>query len=179
MKKLAIASALSLMAVAASAQTYAEIGYTSVEYEENVFGVTVESKPAALRGIIGYEINPNLAVEGLVGFGLSDDEISARGLGTAAGSKLEIDNVVGIYVKPKVKFGPNLEGFVRAGFAHAKASASIAGASASASESSFSYGLGLSYSFSPNASLNLDYMSYLDKNATTVTGITVGVGFKF
>lgn len=179
MKKLAIASALSLMAVAASAQTYAEFGYTTVEYEENVSGFLVESKPAALRAIVGVEINPNLAVEGLVGFGLSDDEISVRGLGTAAGSKLEIDNVVGLYVKPKVKLSQNLEAFARAGFAHAKASASIAGASASASESGFSYGLGLSYSFSQNASLNVDYMSYLDKNATTVTGITVGVGFKF
>ncbi len=179
MKKLAIASALSMLAIGASAQTYGELGYTMVEYEENVFGVIVESKPTALRGIIGYEINPNLAVEGLVGFGLGDDKISARGFGAAEGSKLEIDHVVGIYIKPKVKFGQNLEGFVRAGFAQAKASAALGGSSASASESSFSYGVGLSYSFTPKASVNLDYMSYLDKDASTVTGITVGFGFKF
>ncbi len=178
MIKIAIASALTLAAFSASAQMYGEIGVTSVKYEDTVFGYNAETSPTAIRGVFGYEINPNFAVEALAAFGMSDDNVQVRGY-TVPGVKFKVDNVFGIYAKPKVKFTPELEGFVRAGFAQSKGTASLNGQSSSASESGFSYGLGLSYALNPKTSLNVDYMSYLDKNNSTATGFTFGVGYKF
>ena len=66
MNKLVIASAFTLAAFSASAQLYGEIGVTSIKIEEATPGLNLESSPAAIRGVLGYEINPNLAVEGLV-----------------------------------------------------------------------------------------------------------------
>lgn len=179
MIKIAIASALTLAAFSASAQMYGEVGITAGKYKENLEpGYTAKSSPTALRGIFGYEINPNFAIEGMVGVGMSDDNVKVNGF-TAPGVKLEIDSIFGIYVKPKMKFTPELEGFVRAGFAQSKGTLSGNGEQYSAKESGFSYGLGMSYALNPKTSLNVDYMSYLDKNDAKVNGFTFGVGYKF
>ncbi len=178
MNKIIIASALTLAAFSASAHVYGEIGVTSVKYEETVFGFNAESSPTAIRGIFGYEINPNFAVEGLAAFGMSDDNVQVLGY-TYPGLKFKVDNVLGIYAKPKVKFTPELEGFLRAGFARSKGTASLNTLSSSGSETDFSYGLGMSYALNPKTSLNFDYMSYLDKNNSKAAGFTFGVGYKF
>jgi opacity protein-like surface antigen len=178
MIKIAIASALTLAAFSASAQMYGEIGVTSVKYEETVFGYNAETSPTAIRGVFGYEINPNFAVEGLAAFGMSDDNVKVLGY-TVPGIKFKVDNVFGIYAKPKVKFTPQLEGFVRAGFARSKGTASLNDQSSSASDTGFSYGLGMSYALNPMTSLNVDYMYYLDKNNSKAAGFTFGVGYKF
>jgi len=178
MIKLAIASALTLAAFSASAQMYGEVGYTAVKYEQNSFGDNVKSSPSAVRGVLGFEINPNLAIEGMVGLGLGDDKITVNGV-SYPHTKLAIDSMLGLYVKPKFMLGPDLEGFVRLGFAQLKGTATEYGQKYSETESSFSYGLGFSYALNPKTSLNVDYMSYLDKNDTKVDGFTFGVGYKF
>ena len=74
--------------------------------------------------------------------------------------------MLGLYVKPKFMLGPDLEGFVRLGFSQLKASTSEDGQKFSTNESSFSYGLGFSYAINQKTSLNVDYMSYQDKNVS-------------
>lgn len=179
MKKLAIASALALTVIGAQAQTYGEVGYTTTTAKQSTEGIDIKASPAAIRGILGYEINPNLAIEGLVAFGMGDSTIKVNGV-SQPGAKLEIDNAVGIYVKPKMKLNENVEVFARAGFARVKGTVSVAGVgSESDSENSFSYGAGLSYSINPQTSVNVDYMQYLSKDGFKVNGFTFGVGFKF
>ena len=177
-KNLMTGVAIALAAVATQAQTYGEIGVTAVTYEESVLGVNLKSSPQALRAVIGYELNENVAIEGLVGFGMSDDGVKVAGT-TVAGAKFEVDNVVGLYVKGKTQLADGFEAFARAGIARAKGTASYLGVSESASESGFSYGFGVSYAFDKSTSLNFDYMSYLDKNSSKATGFTLGLGFKF
>jgi opacity protein-like surface antigen len=179
MKKFAIASAIAVAAISAQAQqTYAEIGYTAVSYEEQVAGYTAKSSPKALRGIFGYELNENLAIEGLLGFGMSDGNVKVSGQ-TIPGAKLKVDNLFGIYVTPKTKLAENLEGFVRAGFARAKGTVSLDGESSSDSTSGFSYGLGVRYAIDKKTFVNVDYMSYFNKSDAQATGFTVGLGIKF
>lgn len=177
-KSLIAAAALSVLSIGATAQTYAEIGITSVSYEESLFDVIVKSSPQSFRGVVGYELNETFAVEGHVGFGMSGDGIKVGGT-SVPDATFDVDNVIGIYVKGKTKLTDNLEAFARAGLARAKGTASLDGVSASASESGFSYGVGLSYVFDKTTSLNIDYMSYLDRSSSKATGITVGLGFKF
>jgi len=167
-----------MVAMGAQAQTYGEIGYTTVSFDDSSFGSTWKSSPKALRGLVGYELNENLAIEGMIGLGLGNDGIKVKGQ-NVLGANLKIDNMYGVYITPKVKLANNLEGFVRAGYAHVKGTVSDNGQSSSGSESGFSYGLGARYAFDKNMSLNFDYMSYLDKSNAKATGFTVGVGYKF
>ena len=51
---------------------------------------------------MGYELSPNLAVEGMAAFGMSGATVKNTG-GSSTGTKLKIDNATGIYLKPKVK----------------------------------------------------------------------------
>jgi opacity protein-like surface antigen len=166
-------------AAAANAQTYGEIGYTATTYKENSNNIGIKASPAAVRGIIGHELNPNLAIEGLVAFGLGDATVKVNGQSMST-IKLEIDNAIGIYLKPKTKLNDNVEVFGRVGFSRVKGTVSAAGyGSESGTDNGFSYGAGLSYAINPGTSLTADYMSYLNKDGAKVNGFTFGVGFKF
>lgn len=154
----------------------------AIKIEEATPGLNLESSPAAIRGVLGYEINPNLAVEGLVALGIGDDELRGNGQ-EIPGVKVEMSSVFGIYAKPKVNFTPELEGFVRVGYARSKITTEApAGSEASTSKSGFSYGLGVSYALSPQISLNVDYMSYLDQtdpDDAKFTGLAFGASYTF
>lgn len=173
---LAIAATTSLLSIGAQAQgLYGEIGYNQLTFKEENRGFGAKVEPSAIRGIVGYEINPNLAVEGHLGIGLNDDTTRIGGVSV----KGEVDNVVGAFIKPKVKLGETVELFGRAGVASTKVSASSGGLSASDRGTSFAYGAGASFALTPQLSLNADYMNYYDRKGIKVDGVTVGVGFKF
>ncbi|PIT77015.1 porin family protein [Limnohabitans sp. G3-2] len=178
MKKFAITAAIALASVAAQAQIYGEVGYTTTRAKITGDGEVGKASPSALRGFLGYELNPNLAVEGMAAFGMSDATVKVDGVATEA--KLEIDNAVGLYLKPKVKLNDDVEMFGRVGFARVKGTLSVPGlGSETYRDSGFSYGAGLSYAINPSTSLNADYMHYFSKDGIKVNGFTVGVGFKF
>jgi opacity protein-like surface antigen len=179
MKKLAIASAIALASIGAQAQMYGEVGYTSLTAKENVGSDGLKASPSAIRGFLGYELNPNLAIEGMVAFGMDDGTVKVNGVSVPE-AKLELDESFGVYLKPKAKLNDKVEIFGRVGLARVKGTVSVAGfGSATTSETSFSYGAGLSYALNPTTSLNTDYMQYLSEDGFKVNGFTFGVGFKF
>lgn len=178
MKKIALASAIALVSIGAQAQMYGEVGYTAIIAKENFYGDRSKASPSALRGFLGYELNPNLAIEGMVAFGMNEASIKVNGVSNP-GRKFKIDNAVGFYLKPKTKLNDQVELFGRVGFARVKGAVSEAGDSVSRTESSISYGAGFSYAINSTTSLNADYMQYLSKDAFKFNGFTFGVGFKF
>jgi outer membrane autotransporter protein len=174
-----LALAIMSTAAAVNAQTYGEIGYTATTYKENANGNGIKASPAAIRGLIGYELNPNLAIEGMVALGLGDSTVKVNGQNISS-IKLEIDNAIGLYLKPKTKLNDSVEIFGRVGFARIKGTVTATGyGTETASDNGFSYGAGLSYAINPSTSLNADYMSYLNKDGSKVNGFNLGVGFKF
>ena len=177
MKKITLASVLALAAIGAQAQTYGEIGYATVSFTDPSTSPTYKSSPKALRGLVGYEVSENIAVEGIIGLGLGSDSIKVNG--QSSGANLKINSMYGVYLTPKAKLADNLEGFVRAGYMHVKGTATDSGSSSTSSESGFSYGFGARYALDKNMSLNVDYMSYLNKTDIKATGFTVGIGYKF
>jgi opacity protein-like surface antigen len=185
MKRIVIAAAavLTMLGASAQAQTpsplYGEVGY-------NFLTVKAEGESAnlgALRGILGYDLHPNIAVEGMLAFGVKDDKESASVSGVTVNAKLELQNSYGIYVKPKFNPTKELELFARLGWTRSelKATFSASGVSSSGSnsDSDFSYGAGLKYNFDPRMSVGLDYMRYFDKDGMTIDGVTVGFGYRF
>ena len=152
---------------------YGEVGYTPLKLESSVGGLDFSSKPSNVRGIIGYELNSNLAVEGMLGLSAQDSSVKVNGINS--GVKAEVDNMVGVFVKPKIEVVEGLELFGRLGAARTKLSVG----NETDSATSVAYGLGASYKLNSALSLNADYMTYHDKDDTTLKGVTVGVGYKF
>jgi len=155
-------------ATAAQAQNlYGELAYQSIDADLN-------SNPAVLRATLGYDMSPNLAVEGMIGTSLTEGKETVSGIPV----KLKISNLWGVYVKPKMKITDSFELFGRFGYAGMKATATASafGQSASASEdgSDVSYGVGASYAISPQMSISADFMKYDDVDA-----FAIGFGFKF
>jgi opacity protein-like surface antigen len=181
MKLIAIAAASAMllaggavhaqMARGASGNVYGELGYTSLKIQESGFSV----KPGMLRGIVGFNFNQNLALEGMLGFGVRKD--------SSNGIQSEVRHMFGVYVKPKVVLGDAFELFGRLGYADTRlrSTANVAGftASDSSSGSDVSYGFGANFNIAPQAYIGVDYMRYYNKNDVKLDGVTLSIGSRF
>ena len=80
MKKIAVLAAALVVMGAAQAQSksplYGELGYTFTKVSSD----GVDFNPGVLRGMLGYEVNPYLALEAMYGTSLSDDSTSIDGV---------------------------------------------------------------------------------------------------
>jgi outer membrane autotransporter protein len=171
MKAIAIAAAAAslLVGVAAHAQQapaasplYGELGYSWTQIHGNGFKAT----PGAVRGIIGYDLNPNVAVEGMLEGGTRD--------ATDNGVTAKLQSSYGLFVKPKYDFG-NTEVFARAGWARTNLDLSTG----NVSSNDFAYGVGAKYNVTPRMNVGLDYTRLADKNGVKVDGVTLGLGYHF
>ncbi|HZY19696.1 MAG TPA: outer membrane beta-barrel protein [Ramlibacter sp.] len=157
---------------------YGEVGYTGLQIE----GGGIDANPGMIRGIVGVDLHPNFAVEGMVGFGVTDDDSSVSTLLGPANVNTEVRHAYGVFIKPKADFGP-VEAFARLGYSRFKIrnNVSLAGVSVSGSDTDgdVSYGLGANWRFSPRAYAGVDYMRYYKDNGTTIDGWTVSVGYRF
>jgi hypothetical protein len=177
-KSTILLTVLAFVSVAASAQSkindpalFGEISYVSLSVKDSGFSVS----PAAMRGILGYNINQNFDVEGMLGFGIKNDTITVSGVS----ADIKVGTMVGAYLKPKVNLSSDVELFARLGYAKSGLEASARGYTFTGSGSDTSYGAGMKFKVANNTSLVMDYMSYYDKDGTKATGFSVGMGFKF
>jgi opacity protein-like surface antigen len=198
MKLIAIAAASALLVLGtAHAQQarsalsggYAEIGYTQLKLSGEG---AADAKPGAIRGIVGYDVHPNFALEGMLAFGVRDDNASetfSTGFGpvTATG-EIKLKHAFGLYVKPKFDLTDAVQVYGRVGYTRARfeasATATVPGvgtvsASDADSEGGASFGLGANFKFTPNAYVGLDYMRYFKRDGVNVNGLTIGLGYRF
>lgn len=171
MKAIATAAAAAslMLGVAAHAQqaapvspVYGELGYSWTQIHGNGFKAT----PGAVRGIIGYDLHPNVAIEGMLESGAGND--------TDNGVTAKLKSGYGLFVKPKYDIG-NTELFARAGWARTNVGLSTG----DVSSSDFAYGAGVKYNVTPRVNVGLDYTRLADRNGVKVDGVTLGVGYKF
>jgi opacity protein-like surface antigen len=168
MKKISAIAAALLLAGAAQAQApkpelYGEVGYSFITIDAG--GTDLE--PGLLRGIVGWNVHPYLAVEGLLATGVKDDN--------TFGIKTKVSNAYGVYLKPKYDFGNGIQVFGRLGYVHTKIKSSFG----TDSDGDVSYGVGASYSFNKQWYGSVDYTSYYDKDNVKASGVTLGVGYRF
>ncbi len=157
---------------------YGELGYTMVTVSPTTLP---DFKPSALRGIVGYQVNSNLSVEGMLGMGMSDGTATITANNASATANVKVDSMYGVYGKVKAELAPGFEAFGRAGYSKSNAVLSVSsfGYSQSNSTDGFSWGVGAAFAVSPSVSVTVDYMSYASKDDVKVTGPTFGVAFKF
>ena len=166
--KTAAIAALTLAAAGAQAQIYGELGYSALDIEGSGTSVNL----GALSGIIGYDLHPNLAVEGMLAFGVNDDKIG--------GAKVELEHSYGLFAKPRIMLSPNFELFGRLGYVESKLKASAPGyRSLTDTDGDWAYGLGGNYYFDRNSYLSINYLRFYDKDNVKGDGVTVGVGMRF
>lgn len=161
-----ITTALGLAACAWGVQAqgvYGELGYTGLDYKAP--GLKVN--PGMVRGVVGYELNPQLAVEGVVGLQGGSD--------TASGTTLRLDNMVGVFGKVQAPLTDALKVYGRLGVARTSLKAN----GVSDSDTGLAYGAGITYDLSKTTYLNADYTQYLDRRDRKLEGFTVGVGYRF
>ncbi|MBA4266218.1 MAG: hypothetical protein C0453_14140 [Comamonadaceae bacterium] len=156
---------------------YGEVGVGFLSYKLSNIGFS--SKPVILRGIVGYDLYPHLAVEGMLGTGLSGG--SGPGWhGTTY--RASTGALFGAYAKPRLQLG-DLQIFGRLGLA--STSASVGGYAGTSDGAGLSYGAGLNYQTqwqslgSRPISLNADYMTYYSGSGVKYNGFTLGAGMRF
>jgi len=165
--------------MAGTGTAYGELGYSQLKISESGFSV----KPGMLRGIVGYNFGENLALEGMLGFGVRKDNANTTLAGVPVNIEGDVRHMVGVYVKPKVVLANAFELFGRLGYADTRlrSNASFAGfrGSETSSGGDFSYGLGANFNVAPRAYVGVDYMRYYNKNDVKLDGVTVSVGYRF
>jgi opacity protein-like surface antigen len=144
-------------------------GYSFTRIESNDVDVDADLGVLFLRG--GFQLNQYVALEARLGEGVQDEKIH--------GVKLEIQDVYGGYVKVGLPTDVGLYPYALLGMTHAKLKASVPGNSASSSDSDVSYGVGVDYWFDQKLSAGLEFANFYDKDGDTISGITLGLNYKF
>ncbi len=158
-------------AIAADQGLYAGVNYTKADYKESGFPTV---SPSVLVFKLGKDLNPNFAIEGRFGTGLSDDSATVLGVQV----NLDIDNFYGMYFKGMLPTG-TITPYGLVGFTKGKITASAPGVSVSDSDSSMSFGIGVDFQLSKTATINLEYAQLLKDDDYKVNGFSIGVAFQF
>lgn len=178
MKKLMIAAAAAFAAASAPSAMaqgfYADAGYSFVGIDVEEQGVSVDLDLGVIAGHAGYKFNENFAIEGELGFGVSDEEFS-DGVNNAS---IGINYLLGVYGVGTLPVGENVELFGRVGVVQAEAEAELNGFSTSESETGFAAGVGADFTFGEGLYIRGEYTRY-DIEELQADAFAIGIGYRF
>lgn len=197
-----IAAALAILAVSpvqaqeARPKWYAELGYTQFyfsSYESNPPDPRYAYSSGAMAGTAGYQLHPNLAIEGLAGLGISKGAIRARREGIPLDVGLihgEVRRGFGVFVKPSVAINERIEFFGRLGWLYAehRVSYPTLNMADDFKNESVAYGVGAQFNLSSTSYVQTSWMNYLKRSRfldpfvlyrTRIYGLNVSYGIRF
>lgn len=167
--------------VAVSAQQsdlYGEVGFAALKIKDES-GTLGSFDNTAVKFTLGKVVANNIALEAMIGTGMSDDSKVISGVNVS----VETKEYYGAFVRPFAKINDDFEVFARVGYFHGKlratASNGVASASISDSGGDIAYGVGAAYNITKTTALVVDYMNYYDKEDTKVNGFGLGLRYKF
>ena len=163
------AIATAFIAGGAQAQVYVEGNYLPTKITDA--GSNISYKPSLMTGIVGYGVHPNLALEGVLGFGVRND--------TVDDFTVKIKSTYGVYIKPRYQVNEQVEVFARIGYLKNKFSGSDGTTTESTTEGSTAWGVGASFAIDKNLYLTGGYNHLYKKDGVKSTGLNFGVGYKF
>jgi opacity protein-like surface antigen len=156
-------------AFAADSGFYVGGGYSALTLDSNDVSSNADVDSLFIRG--GFQINEYLAAEARVGSGIQDDRIN--------GIKVELEDIYGVYLKAGLPTTVGLYPYALIGATHAKIKFSAAGLHDSTSDSDISYGVGVDYAFNQQISAGLEWANLYDQDGDKISGVTLGVNYKF
>ncbi|MFZ9407008.1 MAG: outer membrane beta-barrel protein [Burkholderiaceae bacterium] len=170
---LVVAASALASAPSVHAQSYGEIGYTNQRITLNLTdgfaSANFRATSGTLRGIAGYKIHPNLAMEGLLAVGINDGNIETGNATLdnafrSIGAVLGVKNAFGVFLKPQFKNSAGYTYYARVGVNRVTLETKGDGVSDSVGKNAFAYGLGVGYDISKHLSVSADWMEHLNKN---------------
>lgn len=171
----AMAAIYGLTAAAYAEPTnYIEAGYGLVHLQDT--GASATPGVAIVR--YGFQMNPNFAIE-------ADGVATARSATLYAFNGLyeqAVDVSVsggGVFLKGSVDPAPGVQLFAKVGVVDARVTVAADGAWATERSTSASYGVGAHINVGTSAYLQLDYVSYYDKDGVQARGPALSIGYKF
>ena len=184
--------ALALTGVAAPAlavdqgENYLGGGFGMLSYDTDAEfqGEQLEFDPTALVWRAGHGVVDNFAVEGRLGFGLSDDSVTRPINGNAGTIEAEIDQFFGIYGVGYLPINDTFSVYGLAGITSGELTATgkVNGttvAEESDDDTDFSYGVGAELGLTEDISGYAEWVSYFDEDDYDITGVTVGAKYSF
>lgn len=144
-----------------------------IEYSED--GVSDDASLTALYGRVGTHFNENFSGEIRAGMGVGDDSVDVLGFDV----DVELEHFFGAYLRGGFQAGPALYPYAILGYTRGEVKASVGGFSDTLTESDMSYGVGADFSINDSTIVNLEYLSYLDKDEAEISGFTIGLAKKF
>ena len=140
---------------------FVQMGYASLKHNLQASNIAINSDVDQVTAVVGYQIHPNIVVEGLLGLGMSNKDFLKTNTNTYSN---KINNMFGIYVKPKFDITDTLSFNARVGYSQATLEitdrTSTAERKLAYTSSGLSYGVGLSYAVQESLNINLDYMVF-------------------
>lgn len=121
---------------------------------------------------VGTFFDRSFSGEIRVGTGIGEDTIGGV-------LDVEIDQLIGAYLRSGVLTSGNLFPYLVAGVTQAKVTTKVAGAKNSESETDLSFGIGIDYTVKNSVSFNAEYINYISKNSVDISGFTLGVAKRF
>lgn len=175
-------SAILLASLFCTGLVHAEDSYFGVDYMMTTYdeaGVP-EFNPTAVALKFGKNMSPSMAIEGRVGFGMSDDsgEVCIGGFG-CADVDLEIDSLMGAYVRGIAPLSERARFYGLLGMTRGEITVGAGGESFSETETDLSYGVGAEFLMGESTGLNLEYLLAIDKDGVEVSSLTVGLVFHY
>jgi hypothetical protein len=179
MKKIILTLLMGLPFGPIFAQTYVELGASAVDYKNTFAGGRIETRQHIANVLIGREIAPNWSTELMTGLlKISDDPVYLNGT-EIKNLSIKFSNTYGIYLKKQQAMSEHISLFVRAGYASVKGSANYQGISDSFATDGTSYGLGVVYQINEEKCVNLNYLSFLEKDDLKIKVLGLNYGQRF
>lgn len=172
MKKIAVAIAI-IVGFSGSVQAqevYYGVSISVIDYAE--IGETATLNAITAR--LGTNFNENFSGEIRAGFGVGDDTVDF-----GIDVDIELDTMYGAYLRGGIPVNDSFFPYVVVGYTRGEVTASVGSESVSNSESDTSFGVGADFTISDNASINFEYMNYLDKNGAEIDGFSIGFTSRF
>lgn len=156
------------------AAMYAEVGYSAIQARTTDGPDRWKASTGLVTGAFGYQFHPNMAVEGLLGFGAGRGSLKYNGVAT--GDSVKLGSVFGVYFRPRVALGDSAELFGRVGWARTEVRQSSTGKD---SDDGVSYGIGGRYHLTQASYLQADWTRFYDRRHTSIDGFGFAYGMRF
>ncbi len=161
----------------APSKLYGEIGLTAVNLEIISNGAKLKANPTGLSAVLGYQVHPNVAIEGFLGLASTREPLEFNG--TPVGLNAKIDSAAGFFIKPSVMVSNQVELFARLGYLRTKITVSSAAGNTSDSDTGTAYGLGANLYLTKTSYVQANWTSYYKESGVKSQGATLAFGVRF
>jgi hypothetical protein len=161
------------------AQVYFELGPSFISYK-NSFGPSyVKTDQQIGRVIVGFESSKTWSSEFMTGIGqLSKNPVYLNNV-AMSGLDIKFNKAYAVYLKGNQPISNDLKFFGRIGYASVAGAGTYQTVTEKFQESGVSYGLGAAVNFRNDQYVNIDYLSFINKNEMQIKAFSISYGRYF